>query len=96
MPRQRPVHNKTLGAYFVGLREQRGWGQKEAAELAQRRGLKALTRQVLLRLERGQIKNPEPDVLRAVGQLYGVTYQEVVHRFVSSRFGLRAEGDLIR
>lgn len=96
MARQRPVHHEALGAYFVGLREKRDWKQKEASELAQRRGLLALTRQVLLRLERGQVKNPEPDVLKAAAKLYGVPYDELVRKFVALRFSVEVTTDPIR
>lgn len=86
--RRRPVYLKDLGDFFTELREQRGWNQSEAADMAQRRGLLPLTRQVLLRLERGQTKNPEPEVMRAVAALYGMDYGEVVGRFIGVRFGV--------
>src|SRR6185503_14598728 len=47
----------------------------------------ALTRQVLLRLETGQTKNPEPQVLKAIAALYDLDYSDVVQRFVSARYG---------
>lgn len=96
MPRERPVHHQALGEYFVGLREQKAWAQNEAAELAQRRGLRALSRQVLLRLERGQIKNPEPAVLKAAALLYGVPYLDIVRKFVALRFDVPLAPDLTR
>jgi transcriptional regulator with XRE-family HTH domain len=96
MPRNRPVHHGALGAYFVSLRNAKGWAQRHAAELAQRKGLAALSRQVLLRLERGQIKNPEPAVLRAASVLYGVPYEEIVQRFVALRFSVEVPSDLVR
>jgi transcriptional regulator with XRE-family HTH domain len=70
------------------LRDDRGWNQSEAADMSRRKGHPALTRQVLLRLERGQTKNPEPEVMRAVAALYGLDYADLVRQFVALRFGV--------
>lgn len=86
--RRRPVYSKELGEFFTSLREAHGWNQSEAAEFAHRRGHKPLTRQVLLRLERGQTKNPEPDVLRAVGKLYGISYPRIVAAVMKCRYNI--------
>jgi transcriptional regulator with XRE-family HTH domain len=94
MPR-RPVFYPELGAFFLALREERGWNQSEAASLASRRQLSALTRQVLLRLEKGKTKNPEPDVLRDLAALYEVPYDDLVARWVNARYGVKPR-DLTR
>lgn len=85
---ERPVFHKGLGEFFRGLREARGWNQRQAAEIAGRRGLDGLTRQVLLRLENGRTKNPEPSVLRALARLYDMTYAKMAARVVAVRFEL--------
>lgn len=85
---RRPVFHPDLGRYFAELRKAHGWKQSQAAHFAARRGLAALTRQVLLRLENGKTKNPEPDVLRAVGDLYGVPYEQLVTRCVEAQYGV--------
>jgi hypothetical protein len=59
--------------------------------MAERREL-GVTYQVLFRLERGQIKHPGPDVMRAVAALYGLDYRVLVDRFVKEGFGVGAEG----
>lgn len=92
--RRRPIYFKQLGEYLVAERERRQWQQAQAAELAQRRGLTALTRQVLLRLENGQTKSPDPKALRAVADLYGLDYSDLVARMMSERYG--APSDLPR
>jgi transcriptional regulator with XRE-family HTH domain len=89
----RPVFDAELGRFFVELRQQRGWTQRQAEDIAARRKLEPLTRQVLWRLEKGKTKNPEPEVLRAVADLYDLAYQDVVSRFVQRRFGVVAEDD---
>jgi transcriptional regulator with XRE-family HTH domain len=85
--RVRPVFNPRIGALFKELRTARGWSMRRAADIARRQKLAGLTRQVLLRLEKGQIKNPDPDVLRSVATLYGETYDRVVQLFVTERYG---------
>lgn len=86
--RRRPVYSKDLGEFFTSLREAHGWNQSEAAEFAHRRGHKPLTRQVLLRLERGQTKNPEPEVLRSVAKLYGISYPRIIAAVVKCRYNI--------
>jgi hypothetical protein len=61
---------------------------RQAALLAHERGHRALTRQILFRLERGQIKNPEPDVLQALAKLYEQPYPALAGRFLAKRYGI--------
>jgi transcriptional regulator with XRE-family HTH domain len=89
------VFHPQLGAFFTALRTARGWTMRQAAELAKRKGLKELTRQVLLRIEKGQTKNPEPAVLRSLAELYEQNYRSVVAMYVEEQYGLR-HGDLPR
>lgn len=93
--RQRPVFYKELGEFFAALRPS-DWTQSDAARYAKRRGLKALSRNVLLRLEKGQVKNPEPDVLKALATLYDMPYETLAGRFIEQRYGIRLGGDLPR
>jgi len=74
----RPVFHPGLGQFFEELRLAKGWGQSEAAELARRRGITAVTRQVLLRLELGKTKWPAPRVLEGLASLYDRTYEDLV------------------
>lgn len=90
-PRIRPVYFKELAQFLTGLREAEGWEQSHAADLAQRRGHKALTRQVLLRLENGQTKSPDPQALRGIAAIYpkATSYPDLVRRIVEERYGVR-------
>jgi transcriptional regulator with XRE-family HTH domain len=88
----RPVFHKELGQFFESLREAQGWNQRQAADIAKRRRIKSLSRQVLLRLEDGKTKNPEPEVLRALAELYERPYEEIAARFIAVRFGLAFPG----
>jgi Helix-turn-helix domain len=93
--RKRPVFHQKLGQFFTALRETRGWTMRQAAELAKRKGLKELTRQVLLRIEKGQTKNPDPATLRALAALYDQDYATLVALYVEEQYGLSAR-DLAR
>lgn len=84
--RIRPIFHADLGAFFLSLRTEKGWKQRTAADIALRRNIKPLTRQVLLRLERGQTQNPKPEVLRALATLYERPYAEIVTRFAWARY----------
>ena len=81
----RPVFLPELGTYFVELRDAHGWKQSRAADIARRRRI-ALSYNTLRWIEDGKIKNPEPEALRALATLYGVSYQEVVRKYVQERF----------
>lgn len=85
--RARPVYFKDLGRYLVALRETQKWTQSRAAKRAAQLGLTAVTRQILLRMERGQIKDPEPAVLRELASLYKVEYSEITDRLIREKYG---------
>jgi transcriptional regulator with XRE-family HTH domain len=84
---KRPTFHPDLGRFFAGLREERGWSQRQAAAIAKRRDV-SLNYNAIWRLETGKIKNPEPEVMRAIAQLYELEYADVVQRFIGVRFGL--------
>lgn len=87
----RPVYHPGLGEFFKGLREKRGWTHSEAAQFADRRQLRPLSRQVILRLEVGKTKNPEPEVLRSLAALYDVPHEELLAKFWEARYGVAPE-----
>jgi transcriptional regulator with XRE-family HTH domain len=89
VPRHRPVFHPEFGETLKGLRESKGWRQREAADIAQRKGYRRLSRQIMLRLERGQVKNPNPDVLRDVAAFYGVEYAALAAQFTALTYGVR-------
>ncbi len=86
----RPVFLPQLGAFLVELRDEHGWKQSQAADVARRRRI-TLSYNTLRWLEEGRIKNPDPDALRAIAKLYGVSYEEVVRKCVRESFGIRLE-----
>ena len=82
--RERPTFHAEFGEYVRGLRVRLNdahpgrWTLRGAADLAHRRGLASLTRQILFRLEQGQTRHPDANVLMEVADLYGVPYAELV------------------
>ena len=86
--RDRPVFYEELGAFYSDLREGRGWGLRQAVTIAQNRKLKRLTKTVISELEQGRTKNPDPEVLRELADLYEVSYEALVSRFVEHWYGI--------
>ena len=86
--RERPVRFRGLGDFFLHLRAARGWNQSDPARFAAQKGIGGFTRQMWLRLERGQTKDPDPGVLRSVAQLYELPYEELIRRVVSAKYGV--------
>lgn len=88
----RPIFHKQFGEFLAGLRKRKGWTQSDAARFAEQRHLTALTRQVLLHLEAGKTKDPDPSALRDLAMLYGVAYEDIAGEFVAHRFGVQIAG----
>ena len=87
----RRVVNREFGRYVTGLREAENWTQSDAARYAKQRGLRRVTRQVLIHLEAGKTQFPEPDLIREVAQLYRQTYDDLARRFFEHRYGVPLE-----
>ena len=84
----RPVFHEDLGDLLVSLRKDRKLGQRQVAKIAERRGL-PLSQQILLRLEKGKTKNVEPETLRALASVYGLSYEELAGWWVKHRYGVK-------
>lgn len=91
MAAARPVFHPEIGAFFQKLRTDKGWSQRQAADIAHRRRI-PVTTNVLWRLERGKIKNPEPETLRALAELYELPYEQLALWVVEQLYG----ADLLR
>lgn len=91
-----PVHPE-IGSLFRELRTEAGWGLRQAARIAEEKGLRLLTMNSLGFLERGVTKNPDPELLREVAALYKVSYAPLAAKFAAMRYGIEINGtDLIR
>jgi transcriptional regulator with XRE-family HTH domain len=88
----RPIVYKKFGRHLANLRVARGWNQSDAARFAAQKHISdVLTRQVLLHLEAGKTKNPDPAVLRAVAQLYEASYVDVVRHYLIEHIEVQAD-----
>jgi transcriptional regulator with XRE-family HTH domain len=90
----RPTFHPELAEFFKTLREAAGIRSfRQAVSIAARRSktepiFKAITPQTLRGLEKGTTKNPNPQVLRAVAELYRVPYADLAQRFFEKGFEL--------
>jgi transcriptional regulator with XRE-family HTH domain len=82
----RPVFHEAFGQHLKSLRDAKGWTQSDVERYAIQRKL-PVTRQIVLQLEKGKTKHPKPVVIRALGDLYGVPYEDLAARLVSDEFG---------
>jgi transcriptional regulator with XRE-family HTH domain len=92
--RDRPNYYKDLAAFLVGLRTARKWNQSRAVKEAHRKGLTAITRQILLRMENGQVKDPDVEVLQQLARLYGQDERVILNSLLREKY--RVEIDLLR
>lgn len=84
-----PIYLKGLGDFLAAARVHKGLIPAHAAALARRRKLPGLSHNILLRLENGWTKCPDPDTLRTLAELYGLSYLDVVVRMVEERYEIR-------
>lgn len=84
----RPIFNAALGSYFAGLRERRGWTQRQATQLAVRKAIPGIAKQTIWRIEKGKIKHPDADALRGLATLYNVPFHDLVARYVEAQYGV--------
>lgn len=85
---KRPVFHPKLGQFFRDLRLAHGWGLRQAARIAAERGLSSLNMNSLGALERGAVKNPEPELFRELAVLYKHPYAELVGAYLAQRYGV--------
>lgn len=66
----------TLGQYLASIREDRGLTLREV----ERATNKVVSNAYLSQIENDQIKKPSPNILHALGELYGVSYEGLMER----------------
>lgn len=86
-PRKRPVFHKALGEMLLQLRTARGWSVQEAVNYSQPQHANVLTWNILTRIESGKTKHPDSEALRALSDLYKISYTELATAFVSANYG---------
>ena len=79
-------HEK-FGGFIRGLRQRLPTLSQPNAELkAERLGLGLVSQGRLSYLERGENDNPDPEMLREMAQLYGVTYESILSEWISDKY----------
>ena len=86
--RARPIFLPRLGEYLRTLREDHGWNQLQAVDIARRRRI-SVSYNTLRWIEDGKIRSPEPATLKALSALYSVSYEELVASYAKERFGVQ-------
>lgn len=96
--RERPVFHADLGAFLRATREakrqhpgDKKWSLRGAADIAERKHMSELSYQVLFRLEHGQVRHLTREVLVALSELYGLSYRDLLDRYLASEYGREAQ-----
>ena len=85
--RNQPQH-VALGAYFIRLRERKGWTIRQADNLALGKKLATITEGVIEGLEKGQTRHIRPVVFRELQELYQEPYENMVQWYVEAEYGI--------
>lgn len=87
MARKKNVALPHFGSYLRTLRLLKNIGtQQKVAQLLHRRGLKKISQGLIAKYEKGDICDPNPDVLLALAKVYGIDYVEMVLQLVEEKY----------
>ena len=78
MPTTDKTHSAKLplGQYIASVRKDRGFSLREV----ERATNNVVSNGYLSQIENGQIKRPSPNILHALGELYGISYESLMER----------------
>ena len=78
MPQTDDRHSRRLplGRYLASVREDRGLSLREVEKATD----KVISNGYLSQVENDQIKKPSPNILHALAELYGVSYEDLMER----------------
>lgn len=85
---RRPIFHGPIGDWLRTLREDREWSVQRVVNTAKNKGHKALTWNKLTLLEAGKTQFPDAGALRALADVYDLSYPDLVARFVASGYDL--------
>jgi transcriptional regulator with XRE-family HTH domain len=71
-----PEAKLTLGQYLASIRTDRGLSQRDVEKKTD----KVVSNAYLSQIENDQIKKPSPNILHALAELYGVSYEHLMER----------------
>lgn len=83
----RPLFHEELGAQLVKFRTDRGWSVQQAVNFSEKKHPGALTWNKLTHLERGKTKYPDADALRALADLYDLSYTTLAAPYIQKLYG---------
>jgi transcriptional regulator with XRE-family HTH domain len=83
----RPTFYPQLAKFFKALRAAHNLNQRQAGQLAERRGLD-LTYEVIRGLERGGVRRIDQTTLRAIASLYRLPYETIAAEVIQHVYGL--------
>ena len=66
----------TLGQYLASIRDDRGLSQRDVEKGTN----KLVSNAYLSQIENDQIKKPNPNILNALSELYGISYENLMER----------------
>jgi HTH-type transcriptional regulator, competence development regulator len=72
----KPEVKLTLGQYLASIRTDRELSQRDV----ERKTNKVVSNAYLSQIETDQIKRPSPNILHALAELYGVSYEDLMER----------------
>lgn len=78
----------SLGAYLKSIREDRGLTLRDVEESTS----KEVSNAYLSQIENNKIKNPSPNILNALAELYGISFEGLMRRAGYLKTTPRAEG----
>ena len=71
-----PEIKLTLGQYLASIRDDRGYSQRHVEKATN----KVVSNAYLSQIENDQIKKPSPNILHALAELYGISYEDLMER----------------
>jgi DNA-binding XRE family transcriptional regulator len=78
---------KQFGNYLKELRTNKGLSQALAAIRTQRTQM-TVTQATVGKYEKGQVMDPDPQVIKALAQIYGASYEELLWKLLLAKYGL--------
>ena len=88
MSKKRNCNLTRFGNYLRMVRSLKNIGtQVQVAKMLQKKGLNS-SQSLLAQYETGRIADPDPDLLRALAEIYGIDWVEMVLQLVEEKYAL--------
>lgn len=93
MQNRRRKNISAFGQYLTELRKAADLSLDEVVALAKRRKTGQVSKSALSLYERGEIKNPNPEMLQALAAIYQVPFEELAQKWFNQRFSFAATSE---